>query len=380
MGGNRVRKRVAQACERCRQRKFKCDGKRPECSTCIQATQVCMYEPHIRRRGLPEGYVRGMELIAGLAIHHLPDFEKSILSRLLQNGKGHGFEWQPHFEDLIDGWRNSRLSNELEHLLPSLPSTKSIPSKRTFEDSQPALNGPRHFWPRMTTPQQSGNSGQRSEHDEQASSHHSDLHKFIKNTVLGIQAAQASSMAVSPNRPAQTPTVTKLPQSLHNLIKLYFSSTHCWLPIVERSRIMRSSYYFLGENGMESPHCGSLALIWAITALTTSQLSKSGRLAEFLEIPNVPDGLVSSYYTKAREMIPFEDGPFDVGHVQSLLLLSLIKIDQSAWSPLPRFLLERLSGLQSIWILCRLLPKLLRILLRGKYRRGKNRHFWAALC
>jgi hypothetical protein len=39
------RKRVSQACDRCRSRKDKCDGKKPVCSTCAALEQVCSYDP-----------------------------------------------------------------------------------------------------------------------------------------------------------------------------------------------------------------------------------------------------------------------------------------------------------------------------------------------
>jgi hypothetical protein len=120
---------------------------------------------------------------------------------------------------------------------------------------------------------------------------------------------------------------------LSGLIQIYFSQTHCWFPIVEKGNVMRSSYYFPDDKQENNETPGSIALIWAIAALTISQLMKSGRLAEFLGSETVPQHVVTCYYMKAREMIPSENGPFEIEHVQSLLILSLIKIDQSAWSP-----------------------------------------------
>jgi hypothetical protein len=55
------RKRVSQACHQCRARKDKCDGQRPSCSACTSRGKSCSYDPGMRKRGLPEGYVRDLE-------------------------------------------------------------------------------------------------------------------------------------------------------------------------------------------------------------------------------------------------------------------------------------------------------------------------------
>ncbi|CAI7587390.1 unnamed protein product [Penicillium bialowiezense] len=126
---------------------------------------------------------------------------------------------------------------------------------------------------------------------------------------------------------------TKLPIEVSSLLRIYFSQTHCWLPVVDKTDVMRSSYRFARQR-LDTPSqtCGSFALLWAVTASTTSQLFKSGHLAEHLESENVSDELVSSYYAKARELIPSEEGPFEIEHVQALLLLILIKMNESSWS------------------------------------------------
>lgn len=76
------RKRVSQACDRCRSRKDKCDGKKPACSTCLSNGRDCTYDANVKKRGLPEGYVRGLEKLWGLAIRDVEDIEANMLGVL----------------------------------------------------------------------------------------------------------------------------------------------------------------------------------------------------------------------------------------------------------------------------------------------------------
>ncbi|KLJ12073.1 hypothetical protein EMPG_12799 [Blastomyces silverae] len=55
------RKRVSKACDRCRGKKYRCDGQRPACMACRESGHDCSYDPTAKKRGLPEGYVRGLE-------------------------------------------------------------------------------------------------------------------------------------------------------------------------------------------------------------------------------------------------------------------------------------------------------------------------------
>lgn len=52
--------RVAQACDRCRAKKVKCDGKSP-CSTCANAGLACIVSDKLSRRAFPKGYTETLE-------------------------------------------------------------------------------------------------------------------------------------------------------------------------------------------------------------------------------------------------------------------------------------------------------------------------------
>lgn len=53
--------RVAQACDRCRSKKTKCDGKRPQCSQCAAVGFECKISDRLSRRAFPRGYTETLE-------------------------------------------------------------------------------------------------------------------------------------------------------------------------------------------------------------------------------------------------------------------------------------------------------------------------------
>lgn len=53
--------RVAQACDRCRLKKTRCDGKRPQCSQCQAVGFECKVSDRLSRRAFPRGYTETLE-------------------------------------------------------------------------------------------------------------------------------------------------------------------------------------------------------------------------------------------------------------------------------------------------------------------------------
>ncbi|SCU89845.1 LAFA_0E21352g1_1 [Lachancea sp. 'fantastica'] len=53
--------RVAQACDRCRSKKTRCDGKRPQCSQCAAVGFECKVSDKLSRRAFPKGYTETLE-------------------------------------------------------------------------------------------------------------------------------------------------------------------------------------------------------------------------------------------------------------------------------------------------------------------------------
>ncbi|EEP79719.1 FacB protein [Uncinocarpus reesii 1704] len=59
--GNSLQSRVAQACDRCRSKKIRCDGIRPCCSQCANVGFECKTSDKLSRRAFPRGYTESLE-------------------------------------------------------------------------------------------------------------------------------------------------------------------------------------------------------------------------------------------------------------------------------------------------------------------------------
>lgn len=53
--------RIAQACDRCRVKKSRCDGKVPHCSSCVAVGIKCVVSDKLSRRSFPKGYTENLE-------------------------------------------------------------------------------------------------------------------------------------------------------------------------------------------------------------------------------------------------------------------------------------------------------------------------------
>ncbi|KAE8353643.1 fungal-specific transcription factor domain-containing protein [Aspergillus coremiiformis] len=59
--GNSSQSRIAQACDRCRSKKIRCDGIRPCCTQCANVGFECKTSDKLSRRAFPRGYTESLE-------------------------------------------------------------------------------------------------------------------------------------------------------------------------------------------------------------------------------------------------------------------------------------------------------------------------------
>ncbi|MCJ1472560.1 hypothetical protein MMC13_001209 [Lambiella insularis] len=59
--GTSAQSRIAQACDRCRSKKIRCDGVTPCCSQCSNVEFVCKTSDKLSRRAFPRGYTESLE-------------------------------------------------------------------------------------------------------------------------------------------------------------------------------------------------------------------------------------------------------------------------------------------------------------------------------
>ena len=274
-----VRKRVSQACDQCRKKKLKCDGLRPTCSTCESIQKQCFYGDTVKKRGLPEGYVRGLEKLLGLLFSNPNSIgsvttmfdralkDEAARSDLIQQWSSDGAE---STENLHEVWRTSKLCTSFERLLPLLDS---------------------------------GDKGQEVKRLR--------LEPHLVHSKIGVDAPARSSLQIPVCEVAE------------DLFKIYFTYTHCWLPIIGKDEML-AAYYRALELSASSLGMGEYAALWAVLAYAECQRSSPrdsrgmGYVQQSLE--------AESYYNKARSLIPSEDSDLHIGHVQALLVLSLVKL------------------------------------------------------
>ncbi|KAF2470098.1 transcriptional activator protein-like protein acu-15 [Lindgomyces ingoldianus] len=59
--GSNAQTRIAQACDRCRSKKIRCDGIRPSCTQCVNVGFECKTSDKLSRRAFPRGYTESLE-------------------------------------------------------------------------------------------------------------------------------------------------------------------------------------------------------------------------------------------------------------------------------------------------------------------------------
>ncbi|EFW22269.1 hypothetical protein D8B26_001020 [Coccidioides posadasii str. Silveira] len=327
----RRRKRVSRACDRCRSKKDRCDGTRPTCLACQNSGSVCSYDPSAKKRGLPEGYVRGLEKLWALSISNIDGFEESVLGLLGANDEPSSTKrrklislWlnESVSEKLHDSWKSTALYRELEKLL-SAGDIESVLSSREASENR-------------------GQSLERTESHTGSSDGFE--YRISRDSALSKSNNIESESSIGPrskkiklsHAPSANPGhyQLRLPVQTPRLLDLYFSHTHSWLPIIAKHSILRTSYSYSNEPlslARKSAESGDHAALWAILSYTTAQLKPSSDTQQQLGFAD-PLSAAKEFYAVARSLIPSEKENFEIGHVQALLLLTLVNIGLEDWT------------------------------------------------
>ncbi|PYI07424.1 hypothetical protein BO78DRAFT_92280 [Aspergillus sclerotiicarbonarius CBS 121057] len=318
------RKRVSRACDRCRSKKDKCDGLRPACSACQASGQTCSYDPHAKKRGLPEGYVRGLEKLWALSICNIDGFEDTMLTLLGTTTESAGRRkrlmslWTDDgaSETLHESWKTSRLYGALEKMLSNSDLPTDSSGKRPREDQD---DGPGSEWgfriDRGSTPLSQ------------------DAPRVVEPSIsprAKRPRLAAPSDSRAPSHTASVMNALQLPPQTSQLLDVYFAVTHSWFPIVAKHNILRASYLYASAPlsiAKMAPGSGDHAALWALLSYTISQ-SRVTPQDGALEVLSK----TKEYYSVARSLIPSETERYELGHVQALLLLTLVNIGLEDWT------------------------------------------------
>ncbi|GAB7333520.1 hypothetical protein MBLNU13_g05102t2 [Cladosporium sp. NU13] len=257
------RQRVTQACERCRGRKFRCDGDSPSCGACLSAQATCSYDTTSgRQRGLKSGYVKVLESLWGSVFQNIAGSER-VVSHLLASlptNAENATDEPPAGSDItspLQRWRASSIPEAIRALLDGRPL--------------PAFDGPRVANTTWNLPSTSGvdNIEQHDHHTPPLPSSPTRAPNLSSSVVAGLP---------------------ELPQDWQTLVQVYLCTEYCCLPIFEKACPYRWAYKYqdhanIGLRDLQSSYRGQYASLWAILVLGELHLHgvKSTRLHQMIQ-------------------------------------------------------------------------------------------------
>lgn len=354
--GEPKRQRVSRACDSCRSKKDKCDGKQPVCSTCASLCRPCTYKANPKKRGLPTGYIRSLELLWGLVFQRIRGSE-DVMRALMRsiNLPSHlatiGKEAEGS-DALMASFKNSTVLRDIERTLLVLeqPEEERERSLQLYSEEETPLDVesilssaeaqewqmPDGLEARETSligipPSRTGNGIYSTKNPQRPT-----RECGIQTTDLAYSTSPSFALRTTYDDPQSQPRKTslQLPSNAWPLLDIYFSYTQCWFPILEKHDILRTAFqYTEGDVCVlrSAPGSGEHAALWAALTLASLQNASIAATRQMDEHPR--DQLTpSQMYNIARDLIPSENGPHELGHVQALLILGLVKLGQQEWS------------------------------------------------
>ena len=270
------RQRINQACDQCRKRKSKCDGAQPTCSTCDNVGKECTYGTPVKKRGLPTGYVRGIEALLGLFQQVLPNGEYTLRKILRDNIAGRMVD-NEYLDNASDIWRSSELAKDFDQLLSSVDNnigsrltaeTVQLPELRTVETLTQKRPGDANIFERLQ--------------------HCADL------------------------------PPPDYPPNVQDIVDFYFQTTHCWFPIVERRMILKALYRDDTGKTPERDSDNYGLCLWAIVGYVTVMASDKAIRYDTIHPNNIQ--------TYVRFCLMRTENCFSIGSVQALCILALLNI------------------------------------------------------
>lgn len=324
----RKRLRISRACDTCRRRKERCDGTEPSCRRCNDSGRACSYYPS-RRRGLPPGYVRSLEILLGLLFYSFP--ESSALIRSIIHGEPctTALKLASPVESLLETWRESTALEQLQRALASAPPAgeddiylqdlnrkwtsrfNDLPRGQTQTESIDrnfASDGTGHCLPDLTQRQ-----------------------PFPLPRVIQLPSPTALL-------PVETTSLV-LPDDWQRLVNSYLVNTHSWLPIVQKFTLFRCANMVSHSGisgGVVDMASGDVSSLWAVLALGSYQSDLPGAQTVSSRLPSTDvehrTPLSAHLYATAKSLLPHDQTGFQPGHVHASLVLALREIASGSWT------------------------------------------------
>jgi hypothetical protein len=293
--------RVSRACDQCRTERSKCDGNQPQCAPCSESARECTYTSNPKKRGLPPGYIRTIELALALIFQQNADIEASLITKLGQDSTVLLARDTKESNRLHKNWRKTKFCRELN---------KTLTGEQSGPGNQEALSS--------------------GEDSDVGTAQEASISYALPDVPSSLGSQQPESTRITHHRQDMersvlSSTLTLLPPDCWRMLEEYSTYTQCWLPISEKLDVLKLSYSY-PEQGLllssEMPESGRHAEMWSILALGSCQRIPSRQIhQERLEMAS-PKRL----YTIAQSLIPTELGKFELGHVKALLNLALVNL------------------------------------------------------
>lgn len=302
---------------------------KPSCETCILNTRVCTYATNPKKRGIQPGYIRTLELSLvwlfsqGIGAEELLKQELGIdggdVQRLL-SGKA-----SSESELLHSHWASSIVCKQIDQLLSGteVDSPSQDPSEVT--DQGPRQSGGSALASNLSNVQiPRANSSNRRTLTQQLPSRPTSEAPGASNEAYR-PLAETDSMPIDPavEPAASAPRILRLPGNFWKLLDQYYTYTHSWLPISEKNDILKTAYSYAADGismTSELAASGLHAELWAIIALTQCQSQDHVGLE-----------VLNETLSNARELVPLDSSLMEIGHVKSLILITLAYLGRRAW-------------------------------------------------
>lgn len=311
----------------------KCDGTQPQCSSCVTQNRPCTYKTSPKKRGVQTGYIRTLELTLSSLIDEVPGCAEALdglfsrqgeAQRLFNPDTGGQQDLERH-NKLHRRWNKSRARREINRILSADGASGSHGmSDRGSDDGTDTDIGPRPGSALLglnRPPTSAAWSPSEGTNPSPMTAGNTDDGTLV--------ATSRSILALTPNH--------------RQLLDIYFSYTHCWFPVLERSDLLKTAHQCEREvldpssaSAIALSESSSVAELWAAMALASYQDVASHASAGSVDKANQPasDTVAQpeTIYKIARRIIPSDDGPFSIQHARALLILSLINIGQRKYT------------------------------------------------
>lgn len=278
--GGGSQSRIAQACDRCRSKKIRCDGVRPCCTQCANVGFECKTSDKLSRRAFPRGYTESLEeRVRALesetrelkSLLDEKDEKIDVLSRIYSFSP-------PSHQQQQQTQQKQKASRS-----PQAPS----PSDSVTQKASDAAEGVIHVKPSS----QSTASSDDAPSDSGLSSTRGFTDAFTgKLNDQGKLAPEASTQSLTQSPPAvchiRGPQTIETPPRLvsDQLINIYFQEWAPLYPVVHRPTVLKAYEQYLtnAESMQNTPHdLAQLNLIFGIAALAS--ISRTNQDPAFFE-------------------------------------------------------------------------------------------------